>query len=210
MQHSTRKTRIALFLSLLALPAALFAAPVSNAVSLAVATERGILASGTPESVIVKVGLTGADLPSGERPAVNLALVLDRSGSMHGDRIAHAREAAIAAVERLDERDYISVVLFDDRIDVLAEAQTASAKNKSAIVEKLRLVEARGSTAIFGGVNAGAAELRKNAARKLVNRVILLSDGQIAADGAAEEILRDRELLEKHRMELPMSLMGRN
>ena len=40
-------------------------------------------------------------------------------------------------------------------------------------------------------------------------RVILLSDGQLAADGAAEIILRDRTLLEKHRMELPLSLMGR-
>ena len=40
-------------------------------------------------------------------------------------------------------------------------------------------------------------------------RVILLSEGRIAADGPAEEILRDRELLEKHRMELPLSLMGR-
>ncbi len=42
------------------------------------------------------------------------------------------------------------------------------------------------------------------------DRVILLSDGQIAADGAAQEILRDRALLETHRMELPLSLMGRD
>ncbi len=41
------------------------------------------------------------------------------------------------------------------------------------------------------------------------DRVILLSEGKIAADGAAGEILRDRELLEHHRMELPLTLMGR-
>ena len=41
------------------------------------------------------------------------------------------------------------------------------------------------------------------------DRVILLSDGKIAADGAASVILRDRELLENHRMELPLSMMGR-
>ena len=41
------------------------------------------------------------------------------------------------------------------------------------------------------------------------DRVILLSDGQIAADGAAQEILRDRTLLENHRMELHLSLSGR-
>ena len=42
------------------------------------------------------------------------------------------------------------------------------------------------------------------------DRVILLSEGTIAADGPAREILRDRALLEKHRMELPLSLMGRD
>ena len=38
------------------------------------------------------------------------------------------------------------------------------------------------------------------------DRVILLSDGQIVADGNAKDILYDRTLLEKHRMELPLSL----
>ena len=41
-------------------------------------------------------------------------------------------------------------------------------------------------------------------------RVILLSGGSIAADGPADTILRDRALLEAHRMELPFCLMGRD
>ena len=41
------------------------------------------------------------------------------------------------------------------------------------------------------------------------DRVILLSEGKIAADGPAEQILRDRALLEKHHMELPLSFTGR-
>lgn len=163
--------------------------PAPGAVSVAIAPERRVLAADRPEAALVKIGLTGAALPSGERPAVNLALVLDRSASMHGDRIARAREAAIAAVERLDSRDYVSVVVFDDRIDVLAGAQTASPANKSAIVEKLRTVEARGTTAIFGGVSAGAAELRKNLSRNLVNRLILLSDGQANVGPSSPEEL---------------------
>ena len=149
IQHSAFCIAVAL--------AAANAAAANPAVSVVVAPERKVLASDKPETAVVKVGLTGAALPAGERPAVNLALVLDRSGSMQGDRIARAREAAIAAVQRLDERDYVSVVVFDDRIDVLAGAQTASEANKAAIVEKLRTVEARGATAIFGGVSAGAS-----------------------------------------------------
>ena len=42
----------------------------------------------------------------------------------------------------------------------------------------------------------------------MVVQTVLLSGGQVAADGPAEEILRDRELLEKHRMELPLSMQG--
>ena len=42
------------------------------------------------------------------------------------------------------------------------------------------------------------------------SRVILLSSGAIAAEGPAEELLRDRALLEANRMELPLSLTGRN
>ena len=41
------------------------------------------------------------------------------------------------------------------------------------------------------------------------SRVILLSEGRIAADGPAEEILRNRELLEANRLELPLSLSPR-
>ena len=168
---------------------AVASAAADPAVSVVVAPERKVLASDKPETAVVKVGLTGAALPAGDRPAVNLALVLDRSGSMFGDRIARAREAAIAAVQRLDERDYVSVVVFDDRIDVLAGAQTASEANKAAIVEKLRTVEARGSTAIFGGVSAGASEIRKNLARKLVNRIVLLSDGEANVGPSSPEEL---------------------
>ena len=42
------------------------------------------------------------------------------------------------------------------------------------------------------------------------DRVILLSDGQIAADGSAQDILNNRVLLERHRMELPLSLKGKS
>ena len=165
------------------------AAQPAQAVTVAVSPERRILASDKPESAVVKVGLTGAQLPAGDRPALNLALVLDRSGSMSGDRIARAREAAIAAVRRLDERDYVSVIVFDDRIDVIAGSQTASEQNKAAIIKRLGTVDARGATAIFGGVSAAAAELRKNLARNLVNRVILLSDGEANVGPSSPEDL---------------------
>src|SRR5262249_13847688 len=63
------------------------------------------------------IGLNGCEpQPKAERTPVNVAFVIDRSGSMAGDRIAQAREAAVMAVKRLTDRDIASVVIFDDRV----------------------------------------------------------------------------------------------
>jgi Ca-activated chloride channel family protein len=114
--------------------------------------------------------------PSQSRMPVNVAFVIDRSGSMQGMPIAQAREAAIMAVNRLLPSDIASVVIFDNRIDVLAPAQPVA--DPAYFADLIRQVGARGSTAIHGGVLAGAAEVAKNRDARRLNRVVLLSDGQ--------------------------------
>jgi Ca-activated chloride channel family protein len=114
--------------------------------------------------------------PSQSRMPVNVAFVIDRSGSMQGMPIAQAREAAIMAVNRLLPTDIASVVIFDNRIDVLAPAQPVA--DPAHFADLIRQVGARGSTAIHGGVLAGAAEVAKNRDPRRLNRVVLLSDGQ--------------------------------
>ena len=66
-----------------------------------------------------------------ERPALHLALVLDRSGSMAGRKLETARRAALAVLDRLDERDRVAVVVFDNQIDVLQPAAPATAALKA-------------------------------------------------------------------------------
>ena len=125
----------------------------------------------------LKVALQGCKPePSQSRMPVNVAFVIDRSGSMQGMPIAQAREAAIMAVNRLLPTDIASVVIFDNRIDVLAPAQPVA--DPAHFADLIRQVGARGSTAIHGGVLAGAAEVAKNRDARRLNRVVLLSDGQ--------------------------------
>ena len=125
----------------------------------------------------LRISLTGFDLPeTKDRPPVNTAIVIDHSGSMSGEKIAQARRAAITAVERLRENDIVSIVLYADSASVLVPATKAS--DREAIIEKIGMIRAGGSTALFAGVSKGAAEVRKFIDRGSVNRVILLSDGK--------------------------------
>ena len=129
------------------------------------------------ETNYIRIALTGFTLPDAEqRPPVNVAIVIDNSGSMRGDKIIQARKAAIAAVERLDDRDIVAVVLYNSNVHVLVPATRAS--DRKSIIKKIETVKVTGSTALFAGVSKGAAEVRKFMDTDAVNRVILLSDGQ--------------------------------
>ena len=65
-----------------------------------------------------QVGLlvtVGSEAPV-ERPPINISLVLDRSGSMAGEPLEAAKDAAVRFTQFLSERDWLSVVAFDDRV----------------------------------------------------------------------------------------------
>ena len=163
---------VALLAALTASPSWLPAAQVKLDVSMAQPT----LLAEKKQTTHLKVGLTGFKMSSkGKRAPINVALVLDKSGSMSGSKLAKAKQAAVWAVRRLDGRDIVSVVVYDSTVRVLVPATKLT--DKEAVCRKISDVSAGGTTALFAGVSKGAAELRKFIDRNRVNRVILLSDG---------------------------------
>jgi Ca-activated chloride channel family protein len=133
------------------------------------------LVAGQDQTAFLKVSLSAPVVDRGERTAANVAIVLDRSGSMGGDKIRQAKEAALLAIDLLDSRDIVSVITYSDTVSVLVPATRVS--DREQIKAMIRGVQADGNTALFAGVSKGAREVRKFLDRNRVNRVILLSDG---------------------------------
>jgi len=138
--------------------------------------DRGTLPADRVQTAIVKVTLDApAPAQRAQRPAVNLCIVLDRSGSMAGAKLAKAKEAAIEALRRLDPDDIFSVVVYDHNVQTVVQAQRA--RQVERIEAMIRSIRSGGNTALFGGVSQGAAQVRRNLSGDYVHRIILLSDG---------------------------------
>lgn len=127
------------------------------------------------------------------RDPVNLAFVLDRSGSMSGRKLDLAKRAIETAVDRLLPSDRFAIVCYDDRIDTVVEGTNASREAKTNAVERLRTIDARGSTDLGGGYLRGAEQVALGMtaagdggpAQPSINRVLLLTDG-LANQGITE------------------------
>ena len=110
-----------------------------------------------------------------KRLPLNISLVIDRSGSMGGDKIIYAKKAADFVIKQLSPDDMLSLVQYDDVVEVIYAAEKV--KNKEILHQKVAKIAARNMTNLSGGMMEGYNQTRKLKAEGQVNRILLLSDG---------------------------------
>lgn len=113
-----------------------------------------------------------------ERPPVSVSFVLDRSGSMDGEKIALARKAVAHAIKLLRPTDFFSVVCYDEQVSTVLERTAATKEAKALALKRLAGIDARGATDLHGGWIRGAQLAQPdNLGGEAIAKVILLTDG---------------------------------
>lgn len=174
--------------------------PSSEALTLRVLTDRGLIRAGARSTRYFTAQVVAPRAPRREvRAPLNVAFVLDRSGSMADVRkFELAREAVESALRMLDERDRFSLAVYDERVDVLAASTLATSSGRARALAALSEVGPRGSTDLAAGWLAGCEQIAERLDRESVTRCLLLTDG------LANHGITDRGELAMHARELRM------
>lgn len=161
----------------------------------AVRADRSLL----PCSAATRLLLVEVRVPrptGGGRAPAAVCLVLDRSGSMEGEKLALAITAAQQAVAALDERDRFCAVAFDTAVDVMVPNTRATPSARLEACARLAALRASGSTDLCSGWLTGAAEVGRDLPDDAIGRCVVLTDGQ------ANNGIVDPEQLARHAREL--------
>jgi Ca-activated chloride channel family protein len=174
---------------------------MASEVSLRATLARPFLAaSNTAQVAYLLLEVQPSQVVAQVRMPVNVSFVLDRSGSMKGDKIERVRRATHLALDLLDNQDVASVVIFDHRTEVLIPA--GPVENLRELQERVARIRDAGGTKIAPAVEKGLREIQKDRGNA-IRRLVLLTDGQ--TENENECLLRAEDA---GRIGVPITALG--
>lgn len=153
-------------------------AAADGTLTLEAGISHGYIASDNAENIYAAIDISAKEIEGGTRPPLNLAVVIDRSGSMRGSKLQFAKRAAMRLVDELQPRDRLSVISYASGVTVDITSRKASRAAKSSMRAAIQKIYAGGGTNISGGYDRGFQEVQQWKTDESVNRVVLLSDGK--------------------------------
>jgi Ca-activated chloride channel family protein len=158
------------------------AANTTPILHLAAGFDRGLAwaEGGSVRHLVVELSADGAAATSRDVPALDLAIAVDVSGSMAGDKLEAARRAAAEVAEAMRPADRLTLVAFASDAEVLLDARPMDAAGQTAAAAAIARLEVRGNTNLFAGWLLGVERLAvaMDRAPRASHRLLLLSDGQ--------------------------------
>jgi Ca-activated chloride channel homolog len=168
-----------------------------------VETSPSLLAADKPTELLARVRLRGFKIEGIKRPPLNIALVVDTSGSMDGAAMDRTREACDTLVDSLAEGDALAIVAFGSSAEVLLPSQRVTKDSRALAKAAVKKMRAEGTTDMAGGLREGIGQAQRLIDPTGINRIVLLGDG-VPNDPGTVASLGDQA----RNLRLPVTALG--